>query len=370
MTRKPTGWFTIARGGERIRQAWTRAVDAGASDSDLVVLGAVFVHTVGWSKLDDSTTLTGLAITLGRWDDSTPDEGEEARQERNRQRVKDRLGQSLRRLADMGAVEYEPGRGGRRSRISLPPLDDLQPHDPRGERVESQPHEERGVRETSTPRGAVVNPTGDGRQPHSARSSTPRPAVGTTDRTDGSDRTQSGSIEPDARVASGRPARSTRSKASTSVALTEEELAALFEMLPQAGILHAAIGRHTPDRPNKAKPLDVWQMARYHHDLEYGEHADAVAQLYRQLETGHIASPRKAHHDLRELAEHYGADPDDLPPYPEVDPDLTTDQLRQLARETLQLLDDLDDLDDPGPADLDDLAAEVAVDLATEPPTR
>ena len=203
---KKVSWFAEHRGGERLRQALARAVAANLPDADLAVLAAVFSLTVGWSKLDDSASLAEIATELGRW--KRPDAGDTRTDEqiqRARSRVTDRIGRSLQRLHDARAVKYTPGRGGRLSRVELPEVADdtaSQPHEARGVHTASQPHEARGVDRISTPRGAVLNPTRRGPQPHEARSSTPRPTGGTTDRSDRSDRTESGSIDPDAHASS------------------------------------------------------------------------------------------------------------------------------------------------------------------------
>jgi hypothetical protein len=192
---KPAGWFKEARGAERMRQSWDRARDAGLSDSDLAVLGGVFRQTIGFSKLDDEITLPELASAVGRW--NRPVEGDARTSEqiqRARDRKTERIGQALRRLAAVGAIEYTPGRGGRRSVIALPAVDDRpNPHAARGVGNEANPHAARGVDDVQPPRGAGVNP-------HAARPPTPtrrgpqppQRAGGRQMETDGPDRDRSG----------------------------------------------------------------------------------------------------------------------------------------------------------------------------------
>ena len=168
---RPKSQFERERGAERMRQSWARA--RGLNDSDKAVLGTVHVLCIGWSKTNDTPTLAAVASELGRWERPQDDDPRSKLQiERARTRVTDRIGQSLQRLHNAGAVIYRPGRGGRRSAIELPEMadDQSQPHDPRGV--------DRRGDSISTPRVASVNPTDRVRQPHAARGVRPIEPIG------------------------------------------------------------------------------------------------------------------------------------------------------------------------------------------------
>lgn len=174
---KKAGWFTAERGGERMRQSFHRASHStGITDSDLAVLAAVFSLTVGHSKLDDEPTLPQIATELGRWERPTPDDPRTPEQiEKARGKKTDRVGASLQKLAAVGSIVYEPGRGGRRSYIALPPVDDADSQPPATRGVgdveqdrdrSSQPPAARGVGGT---RDGTLNPPRRGPQPPARR---------------------------------------------------------------------------------------------------------------------------------------------------------------------------------------------------------
>jgi hypothetical protein len=210
--------FADARGAERMRQSFGRAIAAGVSPGDLNVLHAVHVETTGRSKVTNQITLATIAFALHRLEPVESEDDLEPRELHRRASVKERIGKSLARLADVGAIEYEPGRGGRLSRITLPAVDDADPTNTTRRRgVDTDPKTTRadGVGAPSTPRGQSVNTTRrrastprDGvRQHHARKSPTPRGDGGTTDETDGPDRDRSGLIGESAHARDGNGTR-------------------------------------------------------------------------------------------------------------------------------------------------------------------
>lgn len=86
--------------GRAMRHSITMA--RNATPAERVVLSAVHHWTLSYSRISDRVSLGQLAVTAGLWDGPAAD---------CPKKVTRRIGQRLRRLAELGAVEYEPGGG-------------------------------------------------------------------------------------------------------------------------------------------------------------------------------------------------------------------------------------------------------------------
>lgn len=181
------GTFTDARGAERMRQSFARAIAAGVTDGDLNVLHAVHVETIGRSKITNTTTSAHIAYALGRLERIDNEDDLEPAEYRRRKRVKDRVGAALKRLAYVGAITYEAGRGSRFSVIGLPEMDDAKPTSARGLGNTDD--------EAPSPRDDVPQAHADEvPKPTPPRPPSPRGDVDLQIETDGADRRRSGLV--------------------------------------------------------------------------------------------------------------------------------------------------------------------------------
>lgn len=138
----------------RARQSYRRAIHGGATLAERAVLAAVHHFLVTWSRVDDRLSLGQVAVAAGLYEGPARD-----CPKRTQQHVANRL----RRLQELGAISYEPSRGGRQaSLIGLPPVDS-QPHP----HEVGQPHpSEVGLEDVQPHPHEVGQDDNEGGQPH------------------------------------------------------------------------------------------------------------------------------------------------------------------------------------------------------------
>ena len=130
--RNVAGGLSYAEAGRAMRHS--QALARSATPAEKVILAAVHNWTLSYSKATDRVSLGQLAITAGMWDEAAKD---------CPRAITRRVGQRLRRLAELGAIDYEPGGGDHgRGYISTVSVT-LDPVDRKGD-PEQHPSDEKG----------------------------------------------------------------------------------------------------------------------------------------------------------------------------------------------------------------------------------
>lgn len=132
MTGPSRGRLKYEVAGRAMRHSIAKAQTA--TPAEKVILAAVHLWTISYSRATDRVSLGQLAVTAGLWDGPARD---------CPRSITRRVGQRLRRLHELGAITYEPGGGehgrGYVSTISVT----LDPRDEKGDPDEN-PSDEKG----------------------------------------------------------------------------------------------------------------------------------------------------------------------------------------------------------------------------------